>query len=295
MKLRVASLQYALKPIQSFEDFAAQVCAQVATAADYRARLVVFPEYFSAQLFALGDTTAPVREQVKALAARKDAIVALFKALAIQHKIHIVAGTIPVFEAAKNQIENHCHFFAPSGNFVVQGKLIMTRFEAEEWIIKPAPALKVIDTEFGKLAIAICYDVEFPELVRAAALQGARILVVPSCTDDRQGWLRVRYCAQARAIENQMYVIHSGTVGGLPDVPACALNYGQAGLLTPSDYGFARDGILADGIANQEMMVVGDFDLALLEESLKNGTVLPLRDSVLAPAIAQSLEHVTLR
>ena len=63
---------------------------------------------------------------------------------------------------------------------------------------------------------------------RRGAARRAHPAVVPSCTDDRQGFLRVRYCAQARAIENQMYVIHSSTVGSLPMVPAVSLNYGQA-------------------------------------------------------------------
>ena len=94
----------------------------------------------------------------------------------------------------------------------------MTRFETEEWNVSPDSDLHVFDTEFGRMAVAICYDVEFPEIARAAAREGAHILAVPSCTDDRQGFLRVRYCAQARAIENQMYVIHASTVGSLPMV-----------------------------------------------------------------------------
>src|SRR5690606_9656758 len=107
------------------------------------------------------------------------------------------------------------------------------------------------------------------------------ILITPSCTDDRQGYLRVRYCAQARAIENQLYVIHSSTVGSLPMVPAVSLNYGQASILTPSDFAFSRDGILAEGIPNQETMVIGELNLKLIEDSRTKGTVLPLLDSQL--------------
>jgi predicted amidohydrolase len=154
----------------------------------------------------------------------------------------------------------------------------MTRFE-REWGIGPGAGLKIFDTAFGKLAVAVCYDVEFPELVRAAARQGAHILAVPSCTDERQGFLRVRYCAQARAIENQMYVIQSSTVGSLPMVPAVSLNYGQAGIFTPSDFAFARDGILAEGIPNSETMVVAELNLETIVEGYESGTVLPLIDS----------------
>ncbi|MEX0745937.1 MAG: nitrilase-related carbon-nitrogen hydrolase, partial [Phycisphaeraceae bacterium] len=176
----------------------------------------------------------------------------------------------------------------------VQGKLHMTRFEKEEWIISPHSKFKVFDTELGKVAITICYDVEFPELARAAARQGAYILIVPSCTDDRQGFLRVRYCAAARAIENQMYVIHSCTVGSLPQVPAVSMNYGQASVLSPSDFAFARDGIVAEGIPNQESMVIAELDLDRIRESRETGTVLPLRDSVSSAEVAASLEVVRL-
>ena len=90
----------------------------------------------------------------------------------------------------------------------------------------------------------------------------------------------MRYCAQARASENQIYVAMASTVGNLPDVPCMATHYGQASILTPSDYFFARDGIAAEGTINQEQIVISDVDLALLEEQRVNGTVLPLNDLI---------------
>jgi len=172
----------------------------------------------------------------------------------------------------------------------VQGKLHMTRFETEDWKISARSKLKVFETDFGRMAIAVCYDVEFPEIVRAAARRDAHILAVPSCTDDRQGFLRVRYCAQARAIENQMYVIHSPTVGSLPMVPAVSLNYGIASILTPSDFAFSRDGILAEGNPNQEMMVIGELNLKTIADTRATGTVLPLVDSNRSTEIAAEPE-----
>jgi predicted amidohydrolase len=168
--------------------------------------------------------------------------------------------------------------FGPEGRHGRQAKLHLTRFE-REWHVSPGAGLNLFDTSFGRMAVAICYDVEFPELVRAAARAGAHVLAVPSCTDDRQGFLRVRYCAHARAIENQMYVVHASTVGSLPMVPAVSLNYGQAAILTPSDFAFARDGILAEGIPNQETIVIAELNLETIVEGHEAGTVLPLRDS----------------
>jgi hypothetical protein len=72
----------------------------------------------------------------------------------------------------------------------------------------------------------------------------------------------------------------AGTVGNLPDVPCMATHYSQAAVFTPSDYFFARDGIAAEGNVNQEQMVIGDVDLALLDEQRVNGTVIPLQDMI---------------
>ena len=104
----------------------------------------------------------------------------------------------------------------------------------------------------------------------------------------------MRYCAQARAIENQMYVVQSSTVGSLPMVPAVSLNYGQASILTPSDFAFSRDGILAEGIPNQESMVIGDINLTTILQGRSHGTVLPLLDSYQTGEIVRQTEVVPL-
>lgn len=291
-RIRIATLQYLIRPVESYEQFAAQVTGLVETAADYKCRLVLFPEYFTLQLLTLGDVRAPIREQVRRLTGFVPQYVELFSGLARKHGLYLCAGTIPV--AGKDAIHNESFFFGPSGSHGVQGKLHMTRFESEEWLVSSRSRLKVFDTELGRIAIAICYDVQFPELARVAARRGARILLVPSCTDDRQGMLRVRYCAQARAVENQMYVVTSHTVGSLPMVPAVSLNYGQAAILTPSDFPFARDGILAEGIPNQETMVIGELDMPDLERGRTAGTVLPLHDSGRTAELIAEVEELAI-
>lgn len=291
-RIRVATLQYHIRQVETFEQFAAQVRGLVETAADYKCRLVLFPEYFTLQLLTLGDVRADIRQQVRRLATFVDRYVALFRELSAKHKLYICAGTIPVADG--EEICNESFFFGPDGSHRVQPKLHMTRFEAEEWIVKPRNRLKLFDTQLGKIAIAICYDVQFPEIARAAARRGAKILLVPSCTDDRQGMLRVRYCAQARAIENQMYVITSHTVGSLPMVPAVSLNYGQAAILTPSDFPFARDGILAEGIPNQETMVIAELEMGAIQRARSSGTVLPLLDSERTASVVAEVDEVSL-
>lgn len=292
--LRVGALQYFIRPVKSFDEFAQQVEALVETSKDYKIKLLVFPEYYTTQLLTLGNTKRPIVEQIRDLANQEERIVNLVSELAIKNKMIIVGGTLPGYDDSKSKILNKCYVFSPSGSMEMQAKIHMTRFENEEWMISPGTRLKVFESSYGKFAVAICYDVEFPELARAAARLGAHFLVVPSCTDDRHGYLRVRYCAQARAIENQMYVIHSPTVGSLPTVPAVSLNYGMAAIYSPSDYGFPRDGILAEGTVNQESMVIGEINVELIEESRKTGTVLPLRDSTTSDEILKVVDHVNL-
>lgn len=292
--LRVAALQYFIRPVKSFDDFALQVEALVETAKDYKVKFLVFPEYFTTQLLTLGDIKRPISEQIRDLTKQEDRIVELISTLAKKHKMIIVGGTMPGFNEDQTKILNKCYVFSSDGSSNLQAKLHMTRFEKEEWLVSAGSRLRIFESDFGKFAVTICYDVEFPEIARTAARLGANFLVVPSCTDDRHGYLRVRYCAQARAVENQMYVIHSPTVGSLPTVPAVSLNYGQAAIYTPSDYAFSRDGLLAEGTPNQESMVIGDIRLPLIDESRRNGTVLPLHDSQTTEELLKVVDHVKL-
>jgi predicted amidohydrolase len=292
-RIRIASMQYFLRPVKHFDDFQAQVDALVETAADYGCHLAVFPEYFTVQLLTLGNLKRPMEVQIRDLAGQLPRYLELMSGLARTYGLYVVGGSIPVLDE-DGAVYNQSYLFAPSGEYGMQGKLHMTRFEKEDWKVSARSRLRVFETDFGKIAIAICYDVEFPEIARAAARAGANILVVPSCTDDRQGFLRVRYCAQARAIENQMYIIQSHTVGSLPQVPAVHLNYGQAAILTPSDFPFSRDGILAEGNPNQEMMIIGELNLETIFASRINGTVLPLEDSLRTTELVAAPEVVTL-
>jgi len=293
-RIRVATLQYFIRPVRSFEEFRDQVEGLVDTAADNRCHLLVFPEYFTAQLLTLGNVKRPISEQVRDLARQVPRFVELMSGLARRSRMYIAAGTIPAVDDGSEPIYNQCFLFGPSGDHGIQRKLHMTRFETREWKVTPGTRLRVFDTGIGRLAVTVCYDVEFPELARAAARKGAYLLIVPSCTEDRQGYLRVRYCAQARAIENQLYVIQASTVGSLPMVPAVSLNFGQASILTPSDFSFSRDGVLAEGVPNQESMLIGELNMKTIEESRIHGTVIPLWDSRTTEEVVSTLEEVSL-
>ena len=276
-RVRIAAIQYLLRPIAGFDDFAKQVEFFVHSAKDYKAHFVLFPEFFTMQLLSYINEPAPALA-VRRLAQLAPDYEALFMRLAKETGIYIIAGTHPVFQRGK--IFNAAHLFTPNGKVFRQKKVHLTPTESGPYQLSRGHGLNLYHTDFCNIAILICYDVEFPEVARVMAEAGAEILFIPSCTDGREGFCRVRYCAQARAIENQIYVAMTGTVGNLPLVPYMNTNYGQAAILTPSDYFFARDGIAAEGIINQEQMIVADVDLDLLDEQRVNGSVIPLQDLI---------------
>jgi predicted amidohydrolase len=126
--------------------------------------------------------------------------------------------------------------------------------------------------------VMICYDSEFPELARHLTNQGALLLFVPFCTDERRGYLRVRYCCHARAVENQCYVVTSGVVGNIPNVENMDVHYAESAILTPSDFAFARDGVAADTAPNTETIAIADLSLDDLLTSRRSGVVQNLHD-----------------
>jgi predicted amidohydrolase len=138
--------------------------------------------------------------------------------------------------------------------------------------------VKVFDTDSGKIGVLICYDVEFPELSRLLADQGMQLLFVPFLTDTQNGYIRVRNCAMARAIENECYVAIAGSVGNLPKVNNMDIQFAQSAVFTPSDFAFPTNGIKAEATPNSEMTLIVDVDLDLLKELHSFGSVRNLTD-----------------
>jgi len=274
-KVRIACVQYQMTKVTAFEDFARQVSYYVDIASDYDSDFVLFPELFTMQLLSAIEALSP-QEGIRRLADFAEQIDELFRSLAMRYGIVIIGGSTP--RRVGERIHNVAGVYLADGSIVQQPKLHITPNERRWWGISGGQKLAVIETPKTKIGVLICYDVEFPEAVRHLADAGAEIIFVPFCTDNRQGYLRVRYCAAARCIENQMFVALAGNVGNLPDVENMDLNYGQAAVLTPSDFAFARDGIQAEADSNEETLLVCDVDLDDLVEASHGGTVTPRLD-----------------
>jgi predicted amidohydrolase len=126
--------------------------------------------------------------------------------------------------------------------------------------------------------IQVCYDVEFPEPSRILTLSGMELMFVPFSTDERKSYMRVRYSAHARAVENMIYVVLAGNVGNLPQVRSFLINYGRAAVLTPSDFAFPMNAIQAEAESNTETVVITDLNLDDLAMQRGLGSVTHLRD-----------------
>jgi predicted amidohydrolase len=274
MRVRVAAIQYQLRHVQGWDQFEEQVEFVLGAAAEYRPNFVLLPEIFTTQLLSLGAAGEPAKT-VRELSRFTPAYCALMASHARRHGFYLAAGSHPTMR--EGRLYNTAYLFAPDGRHFTQDKLHRTRWEKERWDTTAGEELAIFETPHGRVGILICYDVEFPELARQLCEAGADILLVPSCTDDRQGLLRVRYCCHARAIENQVYVAMTSTVGNLR-VPGLQMHYGQAAILAPSDLPFPRDGIAAEGVANTEQIVVADLDLELLGANRLSGTTIPILD-----------------
>jgi predicted amidohydrolase len=277
--VKIAVAQYDIGFFNQWSDYAEKLTHWVQTAADQGAQLLVFPEYGSMELASLfGEAVyKELNEQLHAMQTIYPQWQALHADLAKQFNVMILGASFPVLQD-DGSYRNRANLFDKNGLIDYQDKLIMTRFENEQWLIKGSHDLKVIDTEFGKIGINICYDSEFPLIAHQQVAAGANIILVPSCTDTEAGYHRVRIGCQARALENQCYVVQSPTFGLAPWSEAVDVNTGRASVYTPVDYGFPDDGILVQGSIDTAEWVYADLDLAKIARVRQQGQVFNYRD-----------------
>lgn len=275
--VRIGTVQFMQRRVSSFEEFLENVRYFVDVVAEYSGDFVVFPEMFSLQVLSIEDQELNSAEAIEALTKYTPRFVEAMREMALRYNINIIGGSHPT-RVDEDRVENIAYIFLRDGSVHRQSKIHPTPNEVYWWNIKGGNKLNAINTDCGPIGVLICYDSEFPELARHLANQGVQILFVPFCTDERQGYLRVRYCCQARAVENQMYVVMSGNVGNLPNVANMDIQYAQSCILTPCDFSFARDGIAADTTPNAETVAIADLRLETLNMARNTGTVQNLRD-----------------
>jgi len=273
--IRLGLVQWQMRSYKTIDDVFEQVEFFVDAVSDYKADFVLFPEYFNAPLMAkfnhLGESQA-----IRELAKYTNDMRKRFINLAISYNINIITGSMPQLRG--DDLYNVGFLCRRDGTFDTYEKIHVTPDETKSWGLSGGKIIKTFDTDCARIGILICYDVEYPELTRIMADQGMQVLFVPFLTDTQNGYSRVRICAQARAIENECYVVIAGSVGNLPRVHNMDIQYAQSGVFAPCDFAFPTDGKCAEATPNTEMIMVSDVDLNLLNELHTYGSVRNLKD-----------------
>ena len=274
--VRVGLVQWQMRSYKTLDDLFEQVEFFVDAVSDYKSDFVLFPEYFNAPLMSKYNDKGE-SQAIRGLAKYTEEIRDRFINLAISYNINIITGSMP-YVKEDGLLYNVGFLCRRDGTYEMYEKMHVTPDEIKSWGLSGGKLLQTFDTDCAKIGVLICYDVEFPELSRLMADQGMQILFVPFLTDTQNAYSRVRVCAQARAIENECFVVIAGSVGNLPRVHNMDIQYAQSGVFTPCDFAFPTDGKRAEATPNTEMILVSDVDLDLLNELHTYGSVRNLKD-----------------
>ncbi len=147
-----------------------------------------------------------------------------FGQLARQLSVHLLLGSIGETSGDARKIYNTSVLLGPQGQMIARYRkvhLFDVRVDAqtgdrESDRYLPGDELVTADTSFGKLGLSICYDLRFPELYRAMAIQGARVVFVPANFTHATGTAHWMTLLRARAIENNLFIVAPAQCGDFP-------------------------------------------------------------------------------
>lgn len=183
-------------------------------------------------------------------------------ALAKELKVYIIGGSIP--ELDKDTIYNTSYSFDRSGQVIGRHRKVHLfdidiedniKFKESD-ILGRGNDMTVIETEFGKIGVAICYDMRFPEMMRLMALAGANMIIVPAAFNMTTGPAHWDLTIRARALDNQVYYM---AVSPARNLEASYHAYGYSAIASPWGEIIAQ----AD---EKETIVYGDIDLEYVKK-----------------------------
>lgn len=274
--VRIGLVQWQMRSLTTLDTLIEQMEYFVDAVSDYGSDFCLFPEWFNAPLMAKYNDLREV-DAVRKLAEYTEPLREKMVEFAIGYNVNIIAGSMPIIEA-DGTLKNVSYLCRRDGSWDSTYKLHPTPDEVRVWGMSGGDKIQTFETDAGRIGVLICYDVEFPELSRLLADEEMEILFVPFQTDTQTGFNRVRICAQARAIENECYVVIAGNVGNLPRVHNMDIQYAQSAIFTPSDFAFPVDAVRAEATPNTEMTLIADLNLKLLKELHNHGSVQNLKD-----------------
>lgn len=193
-----------------------EVSRQILSAAKAGAKLIVLPENFAIMGFNNSDVVKIAEDD------GNGPIQDFLSEQAKKNEVWLISGTIPLKSENKNKVYSACLVYDDKGVRISRYNKIHlfdvhleitneTYHESETF--EAGNQVVVVDTPFGKIGIAICYDLRFPELFRQLVLQGAEIIVIPSSFTAITGKAHWEVLLRARAIENLCYVVASAQGG----------------------------------------------------------------------------------
>ncbi len=275
--VRIGLVQWQMRLYKGMDELFEQVEFFVDSISAYNSDFVLFPEYFNAPLLAEFNHMHEA-DAIRAVADYTEEIRDRFVKLAISYNINIITGSMPYKNRSTGKLYNVGFLCHRDGTYEMYEKIHVTPDETKSWGLSGGNTIRTFDTDCAKVGVLICYDTEFPELSRIMAEQGMQILFVPFMTDTQNAYSRVRICAQARAVENECYVVIAGSVGNLPKVQNMDIQYAQSAVFTPCDFAFPNDGQRSEATPNSEMILITDVDLDLLNKLHSYGSVRNLKD-----------------
>jgi predicted amidohydrolase len=273
MTIRAAVANWKLRPIRSDANFWSHIQEFLIKADDHGAQLVVLPELFCLELLHL----EPQLKAVKApqyLVQYSSAIEEWLVRMSVNSGMVIVGGSHFKYNNSEHII-NASPIAFPDGTLAFQEKNKLTVYERSDWDLAQGFGITQLP---GRLGVTVCYDSEFPEASRVLAENGMLIHCVPAWTETRRGFQRVRWSCQARAIENQVFVLHSSLVGDLDGREPAPESYGSSAILCPSMAPFPMEACLAETKLNEDDLVVASLDIDALFASRNEGEVTNWKD-----------------
>ncbi|MFO7594406.1 MAG: carbon-nitrogen hydrolase family protein [Pseudomonadota bacterium] len=265
---RVAAVQMASGP--NVNANLLEAARLINRAVDDGAKLVVLPENFAIMGMSEYDKVN-IRE-----ADGSGPIQAFLAEQAAKHGIWLVGGTIPLAAHDPDRINAACLIFDDKGNrvgrydkihlFDVQITESDERYNESE-TIEPGNRITILDTPFGKMGIAVCYDLRFPGLFRKMSEEGVEIFALPASFTAITGKAHWSTLVRARAIENMSYVIAAAQGGYHANGRE---TYGHSMIVDPW-------GAELDTLPRGSGVVVADIDLNRLHDMRRSFPVLEHR------------------
>jgi len=268
-KKRIAVTSYPVEGGLTVEAYLDKLDRFIRAQADLGADLVVTAELSAADLLDFTNSKGDAfTKQWQAIAQDLfDRALAVAVKAAQEKKIYVVLGGAP--RATNGRIFNTAALISSDGKAILQDKLYLTG-EEKDWGWSGGEVLNLVDSPFGRIVILTCYDAEIAKVSSLLSQHKPELIIVPSMTG-RKGYDRVRWTAQARAIEHKAFVVLSGTSGNPGNLWKL---YSNSAVIGPSDKYF--NGVIAEG----EQQVIGEIDIELLRKARQIPGPYPAQDEV---------------